>query len=852
VAPFRTANDRDGRVRLLPAALIIALLAGCLAAAAVDAHAQGGGAGRASAAQKPTSVVVSVSGLPPSVAGSVVVRGPRLLKVLKRSRTLRHVRPGRFTFSVRQVRIAARRGSVRAGSLALPAKRSVRVLVKPGRVTRVVLKYGTIVNANARRLTLSPSSVQGAARNPSGLTLAPGVRATVGTILTARPSAKLPAGLFHRVTAARRAGRRTIVKLKPAGLDEAFPQLDLDAKVQFAPGRVVTGQVRAAGFDPLVASLGIDKFRCQLPLADSHLTVGHRFDVDADVELHIPKRFGIPVGLPNGKLALTLTGSASLDSLFRKNIGCSAQVTLPPLRGAIPVGPVVVPVYAQVGLQGQATLDSDLRQQASVNFTLRGGMTFRGTHADNISTASAGASASASGSGKLAVGPTIRFAVGVWEVADVHLDLQPSLAFTAALDHSCSLDLVGDSQAGISIGPFELNQQLPAPKKNLYRCPAGPPQLAITQSAPFGAFLNQAFDYTIRVTNTGASAANGVEVVSTLPGAGTFVSSSPAGSPAAPAAGTAHTVALGTLAAGETKTVTVRWRAPGSETTVTNSAVVRASNAAQAGPATAAVPVGTTANCNPCGAESAGTGLRNRDHGAITISGIPVGATVGRAVLVWGILYDTDVPADTITFDGHPVAADVTQSTSGNLCWGDTDTVGYAADVTSYVTGNGTFEITDPPRGTTRVDSDPAGTLPYTDGATLVVFYNGGGAQNQVLSDFAYDTNTDSDGAIERSFSDIHSVGGAAWLTLAGPDGQTNFGETITLSGDGDEQRVDTWDGSDPQDGPSFDIGNLWDTDRYDVSAIVPAGQPTLNVSHSFDTDCIGVGAAVLQVSQIP
>jgi hypothetical protein len=220
-------------------------------------------------------------------------------------------------------------------------------------------------------------------------------------------------------------------------------------------------------------------------------------------------------------------------------------------------------------------------------------------------------------------------------------------------------------------------------------------------------------------------------------------------------------------------------------------------------------------------------------------------------VLVWGILYSGETPPNTITFGGHKVTADVQSNVSGDLCWDDDQTVGYAADVTPYVTGNGTFDVTDPPRGETRVDDSPYGALPFTDGATLVVFYVGGGAQNQVMSDFSYDTNTDEDSAITRSFGGINSVGGAATLILAGPDGQSNAGETFTLTGSEAMTLEDTFNGSDPQDGPTFvDFGSLWDTDHYDVSSILPAGQATLKVDHSANGDCIGVGATVLQVSQ--
>ncbi len=382
--------------------------------------------------------------------------------------------------------------------------------------------------------------------------------------------------------------------------------------------------------------------------------------------------------------------------------------------------------------------------------------------------------------------------------------------------------------------------------------PVTRPALELTHTGPLGAFQNQTFGYAIRVTNTGDGVAKDVEVVDTLPNAGTLVDSDPAGTPAAAGASDRYVIAVGDLQPGEVKTVTVRWKAPDAETSLTNKAFARAANADATDSQSASVPIGTTANCNPCGAEAGGTGLRNRDHGAIAINGIPAGATVGRAVLVWGILYNGDVPADAITFQGHKVRADVAANVSGNLCWDDDNTIGYAADVTPYVTGNGTYDVTDPVRGATQIDDEPHGTRPYTDGATLVVFYVGGGAQNQVLSDFTYDTDTDADAGIHRSFGGINSVGGAASLILAGPDGQSNAGETFTLTGSDTLTLNDTFDGSDPQDGPAFEIGSLWDTDRHDVSAILPAGQETLAIDHLSGGDCIGVGATVLQVSQKP
>lgn len=844
----RSLKQRMLARHVVSAPLIAVLLAGWFMLPSSEAY------GRAASTRRSaSSLTVHVTGLPPGVAASIVVRGPGFSTVLKGSRTIRHARAGSYTFTVRPVTIG-RGHHVRAGSLALPARRQERVRVKAGRTAGIRLEYGTIINANVRRLNLSPVSVRGDPRNPSGIVLPNTVRVGVGTILTAKPSSKLPAGLFDRVTAARRSGKRIELKLKAARLTEAFPQLDINSSVDFAPGRAAVGQALSSGFEPLVASLGIGNFRCALPLADSRLSAQQSFSINADVQLHIPTFFGVPVGLPDGRLALTLKASASLEALIRKNTGCSAVVNFPPLPGAIPVGPVVVPVYAQVGLFGSATIGADLQAHASAGFSLTAGMEFHGTSIHNISGASASASASASGEGKLSVGPSIRFAVGVASVADVHLDAKPSLAFFAGLDGSCTLDLVAGSQVGISLGPFQLNENLPAPTATLYRCP-GPSAAArfsISQIGAPGAFPNQEFDYSITVTNTGSTTAHGVNVVDTLPAEGSFISSSPSGSPSSPAAGSTYTILLGDMSPGQTKMVTLRWRAPANSTALTNSAVVQASNATQAGPATATVPVGTTGDCNPCGAASAGTGLRNRDRGTVTIAGIPPGATVARAVLVWGLLYGGELPPNTITFAGQAITANVTSSVSGNLCWGDTATVGYAADVTPYVTGNGTFQITDPPRGETRVDESPYGALPYTDGASLVVFYNGGGADNQVLSDFTYNTNTDPNTAesITRSFSAINSVGGPASLTLAGPDGQNNGGKVFTFTGAGEQTIQNPFVGSAPQEGPSFPIGNLWDNENFDVTPILPAGQQTFTFNNVHTEDCIGVGATVLQVAQ--
>ncbi len=380
--------------------------------------------------------------------------------------------------------------------------------------------------------------------------------------------------------------------------------------------------------------------------------------------------------------------------------------------------------------------------------------------------------------------------------------------------------------------------------------------LAVTQLLPPGVFPGQTFDYTVSVLNDGDATAREVSVGVELPTTGTFVSATSPVSPANPLSNSTATIQLPDIQAAATSSVTIKWRAPTYENIpLTFSATVTSANSDTSSSGESSVMTGVNGRCNPCGVTSGGTGLRNRSSGTIAITDLPDGATVTRAVLVWGILYNGTVPSNTITLNGANVSADLTSTVSGTLCWGDTATIGYAADVTDLVDSNGAYTVSEPVRGTTRPDSNPAGSLPYTDGASLVVFYNGGGANSQIMSDFTYNTSTDQSlsGRIVREFTELAATGLTSKMTLIGPDGQNNGGEQFTISGAGDPiVLTNTWDGSDPHDGPSFAIGNLWDTDVHDITSVLPAGQDSVRLDLVQPAgDCIGIAATVVEIPQI-
>ncbi len=366
--------------------------------------------------------------------------------------------------------------------------------------------------------------------------------------------------------------------------------------------------------------------------------------------------------------------------------------------------------------------------------------------------------------------------------------------------------------------------------------------LGIEKDGPPAVFSDQQFEFSIEVTNTGTEPASNVIVTDTLPVEGSFVSSTPGGT----LASGVLTIPLGTIAPGDTSVISVLWQAPPVETTLSNTAAAVADNAPLVSDGhTVDVGIKTIVTG---GVTAAGTGLRNRDNGNITITDVPADATVTRAVLTWAVLYTDPVPGNQITFEGDLITADLTQTISNHLCWGDSNTIGYAADVTHLVSGNGVYAVTDPINGIVREDGEPFGILPYTDGATLVVFYGGDGYDDQVLSDFTYSAENSGDNV--RNLTGITSIGGAATLYLAGPDGQGNGGERVLITGAGTLNFDNSWDGSDPQEGPDFAIGNLWDTDVHDVSSIVPAGQTTLDINLGLGGDCTGLSAVALQIEQ--
>ena len=122
-------------------------------------------------------------------------------------------------------------------------------------------------------------------------------------------------------------------------------------------------------------------------------------------------------------------------------------------------------------------------------------------------------------------------------------------------------------------------------------------------------------------------------------------------------------------------------------------------------------------------AESAGVGMRNYGNGTITISGIPANHVPVSSLLFWQVLNQTQPASNNVTINGNNVT-EVLIGSDVDPCWGQENAWAFAADVTPYVSGNGSYEIEGVPSGLTNGQDPWAGTVaPLAEGASLVVIH---------------------------------------------------------------------------------------------------------------------------------
>lgn len=232
---------------------------------------------------------------------------------------------------------------------------------------------------------------------------------------------------------------------------------------------------------------------------------------------------------------------------------------------------------------------------------------------------------------------------------------------------------------------------------------------------------------------------------------------------------------------------------------------------------------------------------RLRDYwvGDLVVSGLS--GTISSAYLYWHGPTDSTDPTinAALNFAGNTIAgANIGFSQDNN--WGYINSQAYRADVTAFVTGNGTYHI----NNFVGLPNFEAAT---TNGASLIVFYQDGDATNNrdvVLFD-GNDSNLDNiydANGWNATLAGIDYTSGSASMTLSISDGQNIYADgdltlndTVIASG--------SWaQGDTVQQGYGFlRNGRLWDVKTYDVTSFLAPGSNTLDLKLAPVSDALSL-----------
>lgn len=228
----------------------------------------------------------------------------------------------------------------------------------------------------------------------------------------------------------------------------------------------------------------------------------------------------------------------------------------------------------------------------------------------------------------------------------------------------------------------------------------------------------------------------------------------------------------------------------------------------------------------------AGASLSGRSDGvantnaAISVTGIPAGATVQRAFLYWSISSGLDTTA---TINGVAVTG-ANILIAGTTCWSAGVSATFRADVGSQISGNGNYVIGGLPSSTNPSAAD-------TNGAALVVVYarpNASAVRRIMIRDGAITTNAMGE-TVSDAFAGLASpISSVGRFHLIVGDGQSESDGNLVFNA--------TVLGSNQFNGGE---GALWDVAAYNVS--IPAAVGTAPWSHVTGSDCLLFETAIVE-----
>lgn len=230
-------------------------------------------------------------------------------------------------------------------------------------------------------------------------------------------------------------------------------------------------------------------------------------------------------------------------------------------------------------------------------------------------------------------------------------------------------------------------------------------------------------------------------------------------------------------------------------------------------------------------------GMRDVGTGTINLSG--VSGTVTSAYLYWhgptnASPTDTNANAS-VNFNGNSVNGTFLGISSDN-CWGFSNSMAYRADVSSLVSGNGTYSLANFVKNNNSIN---------VNGASLAVFFDDGDDNNNrdiVLfngNDSNIDNGFDAAGW-NITLAGINYSGGDASAQFHVSDGQSFPDDAIVVNASTLVPTGPIFEG-DSVPGGAGGPGNgfLWDIKDFSVTSLLNPGLNNLNISSGVNSDCL-------------
>jgi hypothetical protein len=242
-------------------------------------------------------------------------------------------------------------------------------------------------------------------------------------------------------------------------------------------------------------------------------------------------------------------------------------------------------------------------------------------------------------------------------------------------------------------------------------------------------------------------------------------------------------------------------------------------------------------------------GMRGGDGtGSIAVSGVT--GTVEKAVLYWhGPTNSTDPAVNAnVTFNGTPVTGTNIGFASDNN-WGFQNSQAYKADVTSLVTGSGTYTLSDFVKATADIN-----------GVALIVFHDDGNTSNNrnVYLWSGNDSNVASTfdpGDWDETISGVSYSGSGATMDFVVGDGQTFADGPVVVNGTTVVPAGQIFDGDTGPNysgNPSGITGSLWDVESFDVTAALATGTHDVHLTSTADEDALSLVVAAVNMPVSP